>query len=139
MSICTRICERMGQDKSHLRALTHKLSIAPSTVTSWTTRGSDPPAKYIVAIADLLKVSPLWLLTGEDNSDKQKELPADNQAHQEVIELFDSLERPGQTLMLAAGYKEHMRQNVLQHNNMRQSATCPSLCRLGDKLLPQKG
>ena len=124
MSICTRIFERMGQDKSHLRALAHKLSIAPSTVTSWKTRGSDPPAKYIVAIADFLGVSPLWLLTGEDNSDKHKELPADNQAHQEVIELFDSLERPGQTLMLAAGYKEQMRQNDLQHNNMRQSAPC---------------
>ena len=58
MSICTRIFERMGQDKSHLRALAHKLSIAPSTVTSWKTRGSDPPAKYIVAIADFLGVSP---------------------------------------------------------------------------------
>lgn len=139
MSICTRIFERMGQDKSHLRALAHKLSIAPSTVTSWKTRGSDPPAKYIVAIADFLGVSPLWLLTGEDNSDRQKELPADNQAHQEVIELFDSLERPGQTLMLAAGYKEQMRQNELQHNNMRQSAPCPSICTLGDKLLTQKG
>ena len=53
MSIGTRIFERMGQDKSHLRALAHKLSIAPSTVTSWKTRGSDPPAKYIVAIPDV--------------------------------------------------------------------------------------
>ena len=117
MSICTRIFERMGQDKSHLRALAHKLSIAPSTVTSWKTRGSDPPAKYIVAIADFLGVSPLWLLTGEDNSDRQKELPADNQAHYEAVLLQRSPVRTGRIWIpeKRSHHQLHMQDQVLRY------------------------
>ncbi|MGM9581826.1 MAG: helix-turn-helix domain-containing protein [Anaerovibrio sp.] len=150
MSICQRIFERMGQDNARLRALAASINVAPSTVTSWKSRGSDPPAKYIVAIAAFLGVSPMWLLTGENEtisetkSDKYDEydppnnitstapyqaIPDKDEAHRELTELFDSLDRPGKTLMLAAGYKEQLRLAEARKE------TAPRICAL-DKLTP---
>ena len=141
MSICQRIFDRMGQDKARLRALAASINVAPSTVTSWKSRGSDPPAKYIVAIASFLGVSPMWLLTGEDASpsfvmpENKKTVPENTDsdtAHSELIELFDSLDRPGKTLMLAAGYKEQLRLEEARRE------TAPRICTL-DKLTPVTG
>lgn len=58
----------MGQDKTRLRALAKALGTAPSTVSSWKIRHSDPPARYIVPIAEFLGVPPLYLLTGKPAS-----------------------------------------------------------------------
>lgn len=137
MSISARIFTKMGQDKSHLRALATAIGVAPSTVTSWKVRDSDPPAKYIVPIATFLQVSPLWLLTGSDepSADSAAGLVLTQEAasgsvrlsqsasttvapaaessaapsdadHRELITLFDSLDRPGRTIMLSVGYQE---------------------------------
>lgn len=144
MSICQRIFKRMGQDNARLRALAASINVAPSTVTSWKSRGSDPPAKYIVAIAAFLGVSPMWLLTGEnetvsgqksDNHDiinsttPYQAVPDKDEAHRELTELFDSLDRPGKTLMLAAGYREQLRLAEAHKE------TAPRICTL-NKLPP---
>lgn len=68
MNICQRIFDCMGQDKTRLRALAKALGTAPSTVSSWKIRHSDPPARYIVPIAEFLGVPPLYLLTGKPAS-----------------------------------------------------------------------
>ena len=44
------------------------LGISGKTVGAWKTRNSDPPAKYIPAIADFLGVSIEWLLTGDERN-----------------------------------------------------------------------
>lgn len=160
MSISERIFAKMGQDKSHLRALAAALKIAPSTVTSWKVRGSDPPAKYIVEIANFLQVSPMWLLTGQESESstlkKSNEtqntpepasldsaltataathslhspalnFPALNTDQKELLDLFNSLERPGRTIMLSAGYKEQRRQQEALKTvltDLRQSGQC---------------
>ena len=142
MSICQRIFERMGQDNARLRALAASINVAPSTVTSWKSRGSDPPAKYIVAIASFLGVSPMWLLTGKneivskayehdktnigDTISHNQCKPDTDEAHRELTELFDSLDRPGKTLMLAAGYKEQLRIREARKE------TAPHICTIND-------
>ena len=165
MSISERIFAKMGQDKSHLRALAAALKIAPSTVTSWKVRGSDPPAKYIVEIANFLQVSPMWLLTGQEAEasalNKSNETPkppepasldsalaATDTTHslqssaldfsaidsdqKELLDLFNSLERPGRTIMLSAGYKEQRRQQEALKtvlSDLHQPSQCkPSQC-----------
>ena len=162
MSISERIFAKMGQDKSHLRALAVALNIAPSTVTSWKVRGSDPPAKYIVEIANFLQVSPLWLLTGQESTaakppkaEKAPTVPEPASANtalanhtaahslqpsaadshildtdqRELLDLFNSLERPGRTIMLSAGYKEQRRQQEALKTvlgDLRQPSQCKS-------------
>lgn len=174
----------MGQDKTRLRALAKALGTAPSTVSSWKIRHSDPPAKYIVPIAEFLGVPPLYLLTGKPASlstsqassqalqlDTPPKIPseatkpaktpceavqaaspaeaispmqsdstakthfktgqtvnttktpleavqtantfieprADLQMYGELNSLYASLDRPGQVIMLAAGYQQQLR------------------------------
>lgn len=70
----------MGQDKARLRALAKALGTAPSTVSSWKIRHSDPPARYIVPIAEFLGVPPLYLLTGKPAS------PSTSQASSQAIQ-----------------------------------------------------
>lgn len=80
MNICQRIFDCMGQDKARLRALAKALGTAPSTVSSWKIRQSDPPARYIVPIAEFLGVPPLYLLTGKPAS------PSTSQASSQAIQ-----------------------------------------------------
>ena len=42
------------------------LDIGTSVTTGWKTRGTDPPAKYIIPICQFLNVSVEYLLTGSD-------------------------------------------------------------------------
>ena len=42
------------------------LNINTSTMANWKTRNTDPPAKYIVGIAQFLNVSVEYILTGEE-------------------------------------------------------------------------
>lgn len=117
MNICQRIFDCMGQDKTRLRALAKALGTAPSTVSSWKIRQSDPPAKYIVPIAEFLGVPPLYLLTGKQastsnsqaNTLSEPDAKADRQAYGELNSLYASLDRAGQVIMLAAGYQQQLR------------------------------
>ena len=42
------------------------LKIGTSTMANWKTRGTDPPAKYIIPICEFLDVSCEFLLTGKE-------------------------------------------------------------------------
>lgn len=110
LSICQRIFDSMGQDKARLRALAQSLGVASSTVSTWKARHTDPPARYIMPIADFLGVSPLWLLTGTpEGAPARAEAPSDAPLYEELRTVYDSLDRPGQIIMLAAGYREQLR------------------------------
>lgn len=124
MSICQRIFDYMGQDNTKLRALAKNLGIAASTVSTWKVRNTDPPAKYIIPIADFLGVSPLWLLTGTSAPAARASnanAAANASLYEELRTLYTSLDRPGQVLMLAAGYREQLR----MQNNPPQKNECP--------------
>ena len=76
------ICERMFAtlDAKNLMAadLARTLGVGTSQTTSWKNRNTDPPAKYIVQIANFLDVSLEYFLTGVDtSSSKLTSLEAD--------------------------------------------------------------
>ena len=133
MSICQRIFDCMGQDKAKLRALAQNLGIAPSTVSTWKLRHTDPPARYIVAIANFLKISPLYLLTGDHQYNHTTPIPQNlsptegQENHTELCSLYDTLDRPGQIIMLATGYQQQLR---LQGTNKagNNEITPPKFC-----------
>ena len=66
LSIIERIMYMI--DKKGLKAtdLANVLHINPSVISTWKTRGKNPPAEYIVCICEFLNVSLQWLLTGEE-------------------------------------------------------------------------
>lgn len=68
MSIINHIVQIM--DKKHLNQsdLCNKLGIRDSTFSTWKTRGTDPPAKYLLLICEYLDVSVYFLLGGEEKN-----------------------------------------------------------------------
>ena len=61
MEIIERITETLEKRDKKATDLCDRL-----TMSTWKTRNSDPPAKYIKPIADFLGVSVHYLLTGEE-------------------------------------------------------------------------
>lgn len=114
MSICERIFEKMGNEKSKQKALAEFIHIPASTVTSWKNRNSDPPAKYLIGIAEFLRVPVLYLLTGRD----EPNTAARDSRRQELLTVYESLDPAGKAIMLAAGYREQLRTNQFhQHTD----------------------
>ena len=66
MEIIERITETLEKRDKKATDLCDRLGIRTSTMSTWKTRNSDPPAKYIKPIADFLGVSVHYLLTGEE-------------------------------------------------------------------------
>ena len=63
MEIIERITETLEKTDKKATDLCDRLGIRTSTMSTWKTRNSDPPAKYIKPIADFLGVSVHYLLT----------------------------------------------------------------------------
>ena len=57
MEIIERITETLEKTDKKATDLCDRLGIRTSTMSTWKTRNSDPPAKYIKPIADFLAVS----------------------------------------------------------------------------------
>lgn len=66
MEIIERIINTLENTDKKATDLCDHLGIRTSTMSTWKTRRSDPPAKYIKPIADFLGVSSHYLLTGEE-------------------------------------------------------------------------
>lgn len=86
MEIIERITETLEKRDKKATDLCDRLGIRTSTMSTWKTRNSDPPAKYIKPIADFLGVSVHYLLTGE-------EAPARKLTTAEEDELLDLYRR----------------------------------------------
>jgi len=68
MTICERIFAELDKQNKMAADMCRVLGVGTSQTTSWKNRNTDPPAKYMVQIADFLDVSLEYLLTGVDNS-----------------------------------------------------------------------
>ncbi len=67
MSIIERIVQTMDNKNLNQNELCSKLGIRNSTFSTWKTRNTDPPAKYILLICEYLNVTPDWLLGRTEN------------------------------------------------------------------------
>lgn len=85
MTISERMFQIMADKGKMAASLCKILHVNTSQTSSWKNRNSDPPAKYIMQIADFLEVSVEYLLTGEDTSAKLTPLET------EVVRLFRQL------------------------------------------------
>lgn len=70
-NIINKILEIMETKHLNQRELCVKLGIKDSTFSTWKSRGTDPPAKYILLICEFLDVSVDYLLGITDNPIEQ--------------------------------------------------------------------
>lgn len=68
MTINERLFSVLAERHISQKDLAVFVGVNERNVGSWKTRGSDPPAKLIVKIAECLGVTVEWLLTGEEHS-----------------------------------------------------------------------
>ena len=99
MTICERMFATLDEKGKIAADLCRVLGVGTSQTTSWKKRNVDPPAKYLIQIADFLDVSLEYLLSGKGEKqisqsplekemlDKFRMLPEDRQ--QRVIGVLD--------------------------------------------------
>lgn len=124
ISIGERIFSILKSKHMQLKDLADKLQLTSGAVSNWKNRKTDPPAKFIVPIADLLGVSPMYLLTGID--EKSNVMPATStlsDEEQKVLTVFQSLDIEGRVMMLSAGITEQRRMLQLEqsHDDVKKS------------------
>ncbi len=67
MEILNRIIDTAKQKGIQQQQICNALEISSGIFSTWKKRQTDPPAKYIVSICEVLDVSPYYLLTGEED------------------------------------------------------------------------
>lgn len=87
MEIIERIYQLLDEKDKHASELCEKLSIRTSTMSTWKSRTSDPPARYMKTIADFLGVSLDYLITGQEAPVRKNTTPEED----ELLLLFRSL------------------------------------------------
>lgn len=78
MSIIERIVQIMDLKHLNQTELCRILQITNSTFSTWKTRGTDPPAKYLILICDFLGVSVDYLLGRTDNPNPSNNVTLSN-------------------------------------------------------------
>ncbi len=82
MTIIERVLQLLEIKKLKISDLCTYLDVPNGLISNWKVRGTDPPSKYILQIAQLLDVSVEYLLTGQEKitiditlvSNEEKEL-----------------------------------------------------------------
>ena len=87
MEIIQRITALLDEKDKKATDLCDVLGIRTSTMSTWKTRNSDPPAKYIKQIADFLGVSVNYLLTGQEAPVRKLTSPDED----ELLDLYRAL------------------------------------------------
>lgn len=95
MKIIERILSELEEKGLKMADLCQFLGIGTSTMATWKTRNTDPPARYIARICEFLKEPPRYILTGEkNNSDELEEYFRDSPLDDEMaIEIFKTIRR----------------------------------------------
>ncbi len=89
MSIIDNILSLMKASNINQNELCDYLQIGTSTMSNWKTRGTDPPAKYIIPICELLNISPEQLLTGKKATMHVEPKLSENE--QELFDVYNQL------------------------------------------------
>lgn len=110
MDIINRILTILKEKNLKQSDLCNYVGIKYNVFTTWKTRGTEPPARFIIQICDFLGITPYYLLTGEE---KSPSLPDDEQ---ELLSYYNKLPEweqqrlIGRAAALAEIYKEQVKE-----------------------------
>lgn len=122
MTINQRLFASLQGDKTQ-QGLAEALNIKPQTISTWKIRGSDPPAKLIVAIADYLGMSVRYLLDG--SGEAKAEIPANDSANvpdisddaRELLRIFFLVDVKRRHQILEVAFEQEEAYNQLNNPN----------------------
>lgn len=103
MTINERLFMLMREQNRKQYELARSVGIAERNVSTWKERGTDPPAKLIVPIANFFGVRVEWLLTGE--GEKAAHYISDSsEGAAEIIRIYNSLDARSRHKFLGMAY-----------------------------------
>ena len=116
MTICERIFCLLNEKGKTAYQLSKALGVGTCQTTTWKNKNTDPPAKYIMPIANFLEVTPDYLLTGVDpDSMKLSALEMD------MLEMFDHLP-PGEKRQ----FNDRMRNCLAEQDGVKTVQKIPT-------------
>ena len=71
MTISDRVFYRLKEMGMSQKVFSEETGIAPSTISEWKSKKTNPTSEKIMIICNVLKVTPEWLLSGIDNTGKK--------------------------------------------------------------------
>ena len=71
MTISDRVFYRLKEIGMSQKVFSEETGIAPSTISEWKSKKTNPTSEKIMVICNVLKVTPEWLLSGIDNTGKK--------------------------------------------------------------------
>lgn len=121
MTISERVNELMQELRFSQRDVANHLGVTQGTVQKWVTKNRPFSAEYIMPLSSLFKVSPVYLLTGEDiESFVAPEIPDDyiqlDEGELSLIEWFRELDYEGKIKVSGTAVDELRR--VQQENEI---------------------
>lgn len=105
MTVIERLLIILNEKNLKMSDLCAYIGINASTMTTWKTRNTDPPAKHLFRICEFLNISLEYLLTGEEQK-KSPSSPQLNEDESELLNQFKKLDKEGQTSVLHTCYQE---------------------------------
>ncbi len=90
MDINMRLFDILEKRKLKIKDLASYLNINTSVVSTWKSRGTNPPSEYICRICDFLDISIEYLLTG--NNINNKSVIQFSSEEKEIIKLYNILD-----------------------------------------------
>ena len=93
MCIIDNIVSILDEKKLKQSDMCAYIGINASTMTTWKSRKTDPPSKYIILICEFLQVSPYMLLTGHEKSSPTESLSEDQQRLLKMYSLLSDMEK----------------------------------------------
>lgn len=101
MSVIERIVKILDNRGVSQKELCDKTGIKQQTFSTWKKQYSNVPTDKVIEIADFLKVSLSYLLTGK-GSEEEKQL---TEQEEELLRIFNALSMKGKTALLSYAYE----------------------------------
>ncbi|MBP2656245.1 MAG: hypothetical protein H6Q73_3814 [Firmicutes bacterium] len=101
MSVIERIVSILDDRGISQKELCDKTAIKPQTFSTWKKQYTNIPTDKVVVIADFLKISLSYLLTGEGCEEIQKL----TEQEEELLRIFNILSVKDKTLLLSHAYE----------------------------------